>query len=106
LKKCQEEFYNPNETSIQFPFLMDEDEKSIRLREIKYGNITLIGEFYILNQINIKIISECVDFLIFKDKINDTNIRTLCELTKKISKKIYYEDNSLLMKIINSLEDL
>jgi len=85
---------------------MDEDEKSIRLREIKYGNITLIGEFYILNQINIKIISECVDFLIFKDKINDTNIRTLCELTKKISKKIYYEDNSLLMKIINSIEDL
>jgi len=83
---------------------MDEDEKSIRLREIKYGNITLIGDFFTQNQINIKIISECVEFLM--NKIDDTNIRTLCELTKKISKKLLFEDNSLLMKIMDTLEDL
>lgn len=83
---------------------MDEDERDIRLRDIKLGNIQLIGEFFIQNQINIKIISECVEFLL--NKIDDTNIRTLCELTKKISKKIFYEDNTLLLKMIDSLEDL
>jgi hypothetical protein len=83
---------------------MDEDEKSIRLRDIKLGNIRLIGEFFIKNQINIKIISECVEFLL--NKIDDNNIRTLCELTRKISKKIFFEDNNLLLKIIDSLGDL
>ncbi len=83
---------------------MDEDEKEIRLREIKLGNIRLIADFYIHNQIHIKIISECVDFL-FK-KIDDMNIRTLCELMKKIAKNLYFEDIALLNKIVDLLEDV
>lgn len=104
LKKCQEEFYNPEETSIQFPFQMDKEEQEQRLRDIKLGNIKLIADFYIHNQIHFKIISECVEFLL--KKIDDMNIRTLCELIKKISKKLYFEDIVLLNKIINSLEDV
>lgn len=104
MKKCQEEFYNPDFTTIQFPFQMDEDEKEIRLRDIKLGNIRLIADFYIQNQIHIKIISECVDFLL--KKVDDMNIRTLCELMKKISKKLYFEDISLLNKIMELLEDV
>ena len=83
---------------------MDEDEKEIRLRDTKLGNIRLISEFYIHNQINIKIISECVEFL-FK-KIDNMNIRTLCELMKKISRKLYFEDIMLLEKIMALLEDV
>lgn len=104
MKKCQEEFYSPEITSIQFPFKMDDDEQEMRLREIKLGNIRLIGDFYIDNQIHIKIINECVEFL--WKKIDDMNVRTLCELMKKISKKLYYEDKSLLDKIMTSLEDI
>ena len=87
LKKCQEEFYKPEETSIAFPFHMDEEERIARLREIKLGNIRLIGDFYLHNTIPIKIISECIDFLLAK--LDDLNIRTLCELVKKICKKLY-----------------
>jgi len=104
LKKCQEEFYDPESTSVQFPLKMDEDEKEIRLRDIKLGNIRLIADFYLNNQIHIKIISECVEFLL--KKIDDLNVRTLCELMKKISKKLYFEDLNLLEKIMSTLEDV
>lgn len=104
MKKCQEEFYNPEFTTIQFPFQMDELEKEMRLRDIKLGNIRLIADFYIHNQIHIKIITECVDFL-FK-RIDDMSIRTLCELTKKISKKLYFDDMELLNKIMTLLEEV
>lgn len=83
---------------------MDDDEKEVRLRDIKLGNIRLICDFYIHNQIQIKIISECVDFL-FK-KVDDMSVRTLCELMKKISKKLYIEDLKLLNKIMELLEDV
>lgn len=104
MKKCQEEFYNPESTTVQFPFQMDEDEKEIRLRDIKLGNIRLIADFYINNQIHIKIISECVEFLL--KRIDDMNVRILCELMKKISKKLYYDDNILLERIMSFLEDV
>jgi hypothetical protein len=104
LKKCQEEFYDPEHTSIAFPFHMDEEERIARLREIKLGNIRLIGDFYLQNIIPIKIISECVDFLLCK--IDDLNIRTLCELIKKICKKLYFEDLILLERASGALEKL
>jgi hypothetical protein len=83
---------------------MDEEEKTARIREIKLGNIRLIGDFFLHNTIPIKIISECVDFLL--KKIDDMNVRTLTELIKKISKKIYFEDLGLLEKAMDSLEDV
>ena len=83
---------------------MDHEERIARLREIKFGNIRLIGEFYLQNTIPIKIISECIDFLL--NKIDDLNIRTLCELLKKICKKIYFEDLILLEKAATILENL
>lgn len=104
LKKCQEEFYDPEQTSIAFPFHMDEEERIARLREIKLGNIRLIGDFYLHNTIPIKIISECVDFLL--NKIDDLNIRTLCELMKKICKKLYFEDMILLDRAYSVLEGI
>ena len=83
---------------------MDEEERIARLREIKLGNIRLIGDFYLQNTIPIKIISECIDF--FLSKIDDLNVRTLCELVKKICKKLYFEDLPLLEKASNALESL
>jgi hypothetical protein len=83
---------------------MDEDERIARLREIKLGNIRLIGDFFLQNTIPIKIISECIDFLL--SKIDDLNIRTLCELIKKICKKLYLEDLNLLQKAFNKLNNL
>jgi hypothetical protein len=83
---------------------MDEDERRARLREIKLGNIRLIGDFYLTNAIPIKIISECVDFLL--KNVDALNICTLCELVKKICKKIYFEDLILLEKMTNVLKDI
>lgn len=83
---------------------MDDEEKQARLREIKLGNIRLIGDLYLHNAIPIKIISECVDFL-FK-KIDTLYICTLCELVKKICKKLYFEDLVLLEKILEKLEEI
>ena len=104
MKKCQEEFYNPEKSSITFPFHTDEEESIARLREIKLGNIRLIGDFYLKNIIPIKIIQECVEFL-FK-KIDNLNITTLCELLKKICKKLYFNDNDLLNKFSKQLEEI
>jgi hypothetical protein len=104
LKKCQEEFYNPEHTSIAFPFHMDDEERIARLREIKLGNIRLIGDFYLHNTIPIKIINECFEFLL--NKLDDLNIRTLCELIKKIAKKLYFEDFKTLEKAHAKLENI
>lgn len=104
LKKCQEEFYNPDKTSVGFPFGMDEEEKIARLREVKLGNIRLIGDFYLQSTIPIKIITECIDFL--TKNIDDMNIRTLCELIKKISVKLYFENPLFLESTADKLEEL
>lgn len=68
------------------------------------GNIRLIGEFFQQNIISTKIISECVDFL--SKTIDDLNIRTLCELTKKICSKLHFEDPLLLENISGKLEEI
>ena len=91
-------------TSVGFPFGMEEDERIARLREIKLGNIRLICDFYLQSTIPIKIIQECIDFLV--KHIDDMNIRTLCELVKKISVKLYFEDMILLEKTSEKLENL
>jgi hypothetical protein len=83
---------------------MDEEERIARLREIKLGNIRLIGDFFLHNTIPIKIISECIDFLLAK--LDDLNIRTLCELIKKICKKLYFEDLAILEKSMMALDNL
>jgi len=83
---------------------MDEEETASRIREIKLGNIRLIGDFYIKNAIPIKIIQECVEFL-FKN-LDNINITTLCELLKKICKKLYFSDPDVLIKVVKQLEDL
>ena len=104
LKKCQDEFYNPEITSVGFPFGMDEEERIARLREVKLGNIRLIGDFYLQNAIAIKIITECIQFLV--QNIDDMNIRTLCELVKKICVKLYFENLLVLENTADKLEDL
>lgn len=83
---------------------MDEEEKHARLREIKLGNIRLIGDFFLHNIIPIKIITECFDFLL--KKTDELNVQTLCELIKKIAKKLYFEDPSLLNKAYSELEGI
>jgi hypothetical protein len=83
---------------------MDEEEKNARTREIKLGNIRLIGDFFIKNAIPIKIIQECVEFL-YKN-VDNSNLSTLCELLKKICKKLYFSDYDLLNKIVKQMEDL
>lgn len=83
---------------------MDNDEALARVREIKLGNIRLIGDFFIKNAIPIKIIQECVEFL-FKN-VDNSNISTLCELLKKICKKLYFNDSDFLTKVVRQLDDI
>lgn len=83
---------------------MDEEEKASRTKEVKLGNIRLIGDFFIKNGIPIKIIQECVDFL-FKN-VDNSNISTLCELLKKIAPKLYFSDYDFLSKTVKQVEDL
>lgn len=104
MKRCQEEFYNSEKTTITFPFQMDSEEESARLREIKLGNIRLIGEFFIKNAIPIKIIQECVEFL-FRN-VDNSNMCTFCELLKKICKKLFFNDSDFLNKVVRQLEDI
>lgn len=104
LKKCQEEFYNPEDTTVTFPFGMDEEEKIARLREVKLGNIRLIGDFYLQSTIPTKIVTECIDFLVNNN--DDMSIRTLCELVKKISVKLYFDNLIVLDSTTDKLEEL
>jgi hypothetical protein len=83
---------------------MDHEEQKSRLRNIKIGNIRLIGNFYLHNTIPIKIISECFEFLM--KRTDELNILTLCELIKKTYKKLYFEDLNLLNKAIEVLEGI
>ena len=104
LKKCQDEFYNPETTSVGVPFGMDEEERIARLREIKLGNIRLIGDFYLQSTIPIKTITESIQFLV--KNTEDMNIRTLCELIKKICVKLYFENLLVLESTADILEEL
>jgi len=83
---------------------MDEEERIARLRAIKLGNIRLIGDFYLQSTIPIKIINECIEFLV--QNIDDLNIRTLCELVNKICVKLYFENLLVLETTADKLEDL
>lgn len=83
---------------------MDEEEKIARLREVKLGNIRLIGDFYLQSTIPTKIITECIEFL-EKNK-DEMSIRTLCELVKKISVKLYFDNLLVLDSTTDNLEEL
>lgn len=104
LKKCQEEFYNPTETKIEYPFNLESEEKKAFLTEIKFGNIKLIAEFFLKSIIQLKVISDCIDYLL--NDTSDLNIRLLCELIKKVCIKLYHEDPSKLEKVAVTLENL
>ncbi len=103
LKKCKEEFYNPSKTKITFPFIENEEEKATRIKEAKYGNVRLIGEFYLLGILPLKVINECFEFLF--NTLTEFDIRCLCELTKKCLAKIYQEDPKRAVDIVEKLED-
>lgn len=97
LKTCQYEFENSNKTSIEFPFLMDEEEKHFRLKEGKIGNMHLICEFYMRKAVPLKIIKNC--WLDLKKVINDLNVRIVVSILKKTYKKLYFEEISLLHEL-------
>lgn len=106
LKKCQEEFYNLDNTSLNSKLNnnVDAKEEKETLRKIKIGNINLIADLFMNNFIPIKIIQDCVEFL-FKNSDED-KILYLCELTKKTYSKIEAEDNETLDKIYKKLESI
>lgn len=104
LKKCQEEFYNPYETKVEYPFNLEAEDKKSYLSEIKFGNIKLIAEFFIKGVIQLKVISDCIDYLL--NDTSDLNVRLLCELVKKICIKLYHEDAGRLEKVAKSMETI
>jgi hypothetical protein len=107
LKKCQEEFYNLNNTTLKLNFLYHQNfstnEGEENIKRIKIGNIYLIAELYLNNFIHFKIIKECVDYLI--KHLNEDKIIYLSELTKKIYNRLEIDDIVTLEKIINTLEN-
>lgn len=109
LKKCKEEFYNPNDTKLSFPFVENEEEKNIRKIDAKYGNVRLIAEFFLNNVLPFKVINECIDFLIVSKSSNkedgDFYIRCLCELLKKCIQKICNEDVKRVNYLSKVLEE-
>lgn len=102
LKRCQEEFYSQNDTKIQYPFSLEEDEKKAYLAEIKFGNIKLIAEFYNKGVIQVKVVNDCIEHLM--NNVNDLNLRLLCELLKKICLKYYNEEANKLDAVAQLLE--
>jgi len=104
LKKCQEEFYNLKNTSLKSKVHKNKDRNEERdlLRNIKVGNINLIANLFLNNFIPIKIIQDCVEFLL--KNIDEDKILYLCELTKKIYSKLEIEDNDTLDKIHKKFE--
>lgn len=105
LKKCQEEFYNFENTTLKSNFFyqrLSRSEEKENLNRIKIGNINLIGELYINNYIQVKIIQECVDHMI--SNLDEDKVIYLTELTKKIYDRLEIDDPSTLDKIVKSLE--
>ena len=104
LKRCKEEFYNQNETMLVFSYIDDIEEIKERIADSKLSNIRLICDFYLNDIIPLKVINECFDFLILKQ--SDFNIKGICEILKKIYKKILIEDSKRFNKIMEYLQDL
>ena len=96
LISIQKEFLNPNETSIAYPFYYNQDDLSKKkfVKNIKYANIRLISEFYLIGLIPKKIIKDCIDELI--QNKDDFSISLLCQLIIATAKKLYTDGKELL----------
>ena len=106
LKSIQKEFLNPKETSIAYPFFYNQDNisKEKFIKNIKYANIHLISEFYLIGLIPKKIIKDCIDELI--QNKDDFSISLLCKLIIFISKKLYTDSKELLDNANSFLEKI
>ena len=106
LISIQKEFLNQNETSIAYPFSYSQDTISKKkfIKNIKYANINLISELYIIGLIKKKIIKDCIDELI--QNKDDFSISLLCQLTIKTAKKLYTDAKELLENAHSFLEKL
>ncbi len=80
---------------------MDDEEKLARFVEIKLGNIRLISDFYLKKLIPVKIIQGCVEFLDTKD--DDLSVILLCELIKRIYRKLHTDNKVFLNETTLSL---
>ena len=109
LISIQKEFVNPNETSIAYPISynqekIDDDIKKKFIKKIKYANIRLISEFYLIGLIPKKIIKDCIEELI--QNKNDFSISLLCQLILAIAKKLYTDSKELLENAHSFLEKI
>ena len=106
LISIQKEFLNQNETSIAYPFSYSQDTTSKKkfIKNIKYANINLISELYLIGLIKKKIIKDCIDELI--QNKDDFSISLLCQLTIKTAKKLYTDAKELLENAHSFLEKL
>ena len=106
LVSIQKEFLNPNETSISYPFSYNQDNEAKKkfIKSIKYANIHLISEFYLIGLIPKKIIKDCIDELI--QNKNDFSISLLCQLIITTAKKLYTDAKDLLDNAHSFLEKI
>ena len=97
---------NPNETSISYPFSYNQDNEAKKkfIKSIKYANIHLISEFYLIGLIPKKIIKDCIDELI--QNKNDFSISLLCQLIITTAKKLYTDAKDLLDNAHSFLEKI
>lgn len=105
LKKCQIEFYNLDNTTLKSNYLfqnISNIEEKEKINKIKIGNINLIAELYLNNFIHVKIIQECVEFLI--KNLDEDKAIYLSQFTKKIFTRIEIDCVNTLDKIFNTLE--
>ena len=102
----QKEFLNPNETFIAYPFSYNQDNISKHkfIKNIKYANIRLISEFYLIGLIPKKIIKDCIDELM--QNKDDFSISLLCQLIIATAKKLYTDSKELLENAHSFLEKI
>ena len=106
LISIQKEFLSQNETSIAYPFSYNQDNISKKkfIKNIKFANINLISEFYLIGLIKKKIIKDCIDELI--QNKDDFSISLLCQLIIKTAKKLYTDAKELLENAHSFLEKI
>ena len=102
LISIQKEFLSFNETNIQNPFILLQEEKNKFIINIKQQNIKLISELYLCGFIPKKIIYDCINELI--NKINFLQINLLCLLISNTYKKLLNDGKELLEIAFSSLE--
>ena len=106
LCSIQKEFVNPKETFIAYPFSYGKDEVSKKkfIKSIKYSNIHLISEFYLIGLIPKKIIKDCLEELMQNQ--NDFSLSLLCQLIISIAKKLYTDGKELYDNAYSFLEKI